>query len=109
MATRAKTGAPGLLEAADDRRLLGLSLWPAQRRILGEIDSGGYREIVLALGRRSGKSLMAAVVAVHDAAFRDLGRYLRRRERRYVVVVGASREQAGGTLRFCRELLDGSP
>jgi phage terminase large subunit-like protein len=104
------TAAPqiGLLDACDDRDLFGVELWPRQRKILEQIDSGAYREVVLALGRRSGKNLMAALAAVHDAAFRDLRRYLRKGERRYIVVVAAGREQSGLTLQFVRELVGGS-
>jgi hypothetical protein len=68
-----------LLEAA---RLFGVTPYPAQAEILREIDSGRYREIILCLGRRSGKNLMAAIIALHDALFRDLRRHTRRRERR---------------------------
>jgi hypothetical protein len=98
-----------LLQACDDPALFGVQPWPRQREILAQIDSGDYREIVLALGRRSGKNLMAALVGLHDAAFRDLSRYLRRGERRHVVCVAANREQAGLTLQFVRELVKGSP
>ena len=99
----------GLLVACDDPQLLGLDPWPEQRNILQTIDSGDYREVVLALGRRSGKSLMSAAVAVHDAAFRDLTAYLRPGEVRHVLCVAASREQAGVVFRFARGLLADSP
>jgi phage terminase large subunit-like protein len=99
-----------LLDAVNDRALLGsVTPWPEQRKVLEQIDSGRYREVVLALGRRSGKSLMAALVAVHDAAFRDLTASLRAGERRHVVCVASSREQARLLLDYCRELIDGSP
>jgi hypothetical protein len=98
----------GLLEACRDPSLIGVTPWPRQAEILAQIDSGMYREIVLALGRRSGKSLMAAVVGLHDAAFRDLTAYLRPGERRHVIVVAASREQAGVILQYVRELVAGS-
>ena len=49
-----------LLEAVTDPRLLGATPpWPRQLSILEMIDSGRYREIVLALGRRSGKNFIA--------------------------------------------------
>jgi hypothetical protein len=57
-----------LLQACDDPALFGVEPWPRQREILAQIDSGDYREIVLALGRRSGKNLMAALVGLHDVA-----------------------------------------
>jgi hypothetical protein len=99
----------GLVQACQDPNLLGIDLHPRQREILEQIDSGRFHEIVLVLGRRSGKSLMAAAVAVHDACFRDLTRYLRPRQARHVVVVAANREQAGIVLGYVRELLTNSP
>jgi hypothetical protein len=99
----------GLLEACDDSDLLAVTLWPKQREIIALIDSGRYREVVLALGRRSGKNFIGALVAVHDAAFRDLSGYLRAGETRYVLAVAANREQAGITLQFVRELINASP
>lgn len=99
-----------LMQAINDPDLLGqVKPWPEQRRILGLVDSGRYREVILALGRRSGKSLMAALIAVHDAAFRDLTAYLRQGEARNVVCVASSREQARLLLTYCRELVAGSP
>jgi phage terminase large subunit-like protein len=107
----ATTRSIGLLEAVDDPNLLGAAAkpWPGQRRILEQIDSGEYREIVLALGRRSGKNYMASLVAVHDAAFRDLTAFQRPGEKRYVVCVAGSREQSRITLDYCRQLIAGSP
>jgi hypothetical protein len=100
MATEAT---PSLLQAA---RLFGVEPYPRQAEILEQIDSGQFREVVLACGRRSGKNLMGAIVALHDALFRDLRPYLRRNEKRYIVCVAASREQAGLTLDYCRQLLE---
>jgi Terminase large subunit, T4likevirus-type, N-terminal len=99
-------GTPSLLRAA---KLFGVEPYPRQAQILEQIDSGTYREVVLALGRRSGKNLLGAIVALHDALFRDLRRYLRTNEKRYIVAVAANREQAGLTLDYVRQLLEGSP
>jgi len=89
--------------------LFGVEPYPRQAEILAQIDSGAYREIALALGRRSGKNLLGAIVALHDALFRDLRRYLRRGQVRYIVCVAANKEQGGLTLSYIRELLEGSP
>jgi phage terminase large subunit-like protein len=98
-----------LLEACADRKLLAVDLWPAQAAVLRQLESGRYREAVIAWGRRSGKSLIAAAIAVHDAAFRDLRSYLRQGEQRFVVIVAASQPQAGVVLDMVRELLTASP
>jgi hypothetical protein len=100
---------PSILEACADRHLLGVSLYPAQAEFLSIIESGTYTDLVAAWGRRSGKSLVAATWSAYDAVFRDLSAYLRWRERRSVVIVAASREQAGVTLGYVRELLENSP
>lgn len=100
---------PTIIEAIEDKKLLGhgLTLWRLQATILIAIAT--HRLSVLALGRRSGKSLMAAAWAVYDALFRDLTGYLRPGEHRYILCVAASREQAGIVLRFARDLIADSP
>ena len=49
----------GLLEACDDPSLLNFKLWPRQRDLLEAVERN--RIHVWAVGRRSGKSTMAAV------------------------------------------------
>ncbi len=61
-----------LLEACDNPRLLGsaITLWPRQRALMGDIDhQWGH---VWALGRRSGKSTMAAAALVWNALLRPV-------------------------------------
>jgi hypothetical protein len=101
----------GLLEAIDDQRLLGASFvpWPRQREILASIEAGP-RVQVLALGRRSGKTTMGAVFAVHQAVFRpDLDRLVRRGEKRFIVGVATRLDQAKIFLNAAKSVLSASP
>jgi hypothetical protein len=56
-------------------------------------------------GRRSGKSLVAALVAVFLACFRDYRKYLAPGERAYILIVAADRQQAGVILRYVKGFL----
>jgi hypothetical protein len=98
----------GLIEACDDPRLLALELWPRQRELLHDLEHA--REHVWALGRRSGKSTMAAAVLAWDATQRPhLAGRLLPGERRYSIAVATNREQARLVLQRTRALLEGSP
>jgi hypothetical protein len=67
-----------LVAACDDPQLFNVNLWPGQRDILESVEPGEKRLFVLALGRRSGKTLMAALVMLWSCLLRpDLrGRWL---------------------------------
>jgi len=54
----------------------------------------GFTELVVVAGRRSGKSFIAAVVAVYLALFHDYKPYLGPGERATILVVAADRPQA---------------
>ena len=100
----------GLVAALDDPLLLGgsVSLWPRQRDLLRDVER--YWGNVWALGRRSGKSMMAAAALCWDALLRpDLAALLQPGERRYSVVVATKQEQAQIVLRAARSLLEASP
>lgn len=86
------------------RDVLGLALHPRQQEAL----EGIARHIlsVLAIGRRGGKSLVAAVWAVYDSVVRDLSGYLRPGEVRYVVLVSPSLRQARELFRTLRGFFD---
>jgi hypothetical protein len=56
-------------------------------------------------GRRSGKSLIAALVAVFLACFRDYRKYLAPGERAHILIVAADRAQAGVILRYVKGFL----
>jgi phage terminase large subunit-like protein len=102
----------GLLKACDDSRLLGagISLFPRQREILDALDTGPWRMLIAALGRRSGKTHMAGVAMVHNALLRpDLDAMVRPGELRYVAAIATNREQAKIVLRVARDIIDASP
>ncbi len=44
----------------------GISLFPKQKEILNEFYDGKYRELVLALGRRSGKDFLSTIFALYE-------------------------------------------
>jgi hypothetical protein len=93
--TRIEPATPvGLLQACDDTRLLGITLTPKQRELLAAVEAGSLIH-VWALGRRSGKTLMAAIVALWFCLLRpDLARHVRPGERRYCVAVATNARQA---------------
>src|SRR5262245_46752741 len=66
-------------------------------------------EAWLVVGRRGGKSLIAALVAVFLACFRDYSKILAPGERGTVMVIAADRQQARTVFRYIAGLLDGVP
>ncbi len=108
MATATRPGS-GLLEACDDSRLFGFALWPKQRELLAAVESGP-RLHVWALGRRSGKTTMAALAMLWDALLRpELDAHVRRGERRYAVGVATNLRQARLLVRAALSIVKGSP
>lgn len=92
----------GLVAACDDAQLLGVDLWPVQRRLLAGVEA--HRLHVWNLGRRSGKTRAAAIVLVWDACLRQLPG-----ERRYSVGVATNLRQARLLLAEAREIVTRSP
>jgi len=66
-----------------------------------------FAEAWLVVGRRGGKSFIAALVAVWLACFRDYREALAPGERGTVLVIAADRRQARTILRYVRALLEG--
>ena len=98
----------GLLEACDDPKLFGVELWPMQRECMGAMADS--RITVLKLGRRSGKSFMIALAALHACLLRPgLRRYVRPRERGYAVVVATNLRQARLVVAAARSVVEASP
>ena len=99
----------GLLAACADRELFGFEPWPRQRRLLAAVEAGP-RVQVWALGRRSGKSTMAGVCALHSCLFRpDLDAMVRPGELRYAVAVATNLAQARLIVRAARSIVERSP
>jgi hypothetical protein len=125
-----------IIEAMDDRRLLGhafddMETWKPWRAVLkalfalpmttAEIDTfsqltgrgapnrNGYSEFWAICGRRSGKSRILALVAAYLACFRDYTPYLAPGERGRVMVMAANRAQAKSIFDFISGMIEGSP
>ena len=98
----------GLLEACDDARLLGLELWPRQRSLLAGVEDD--RMHVWALGRRSGKTTLAATVGLWDCTMRPhLDEMVRPGETRYAVAVATNMAQARVLVSAARSIVERSP
>jgi hypothetical protein len=71
----------------------------------GDAPSGGFNEAWLICGRRSGKSLMLAMIAIYVAVFRDWSQYLQPGERGTVMVLSADRRSARTIFRYATAFL----
>ena len=99
----------GLVEACDDPNLFGVELTPMQRDLLAEVEAGGLLH-VWALGRRSGKTLLAALVGLWTCLLRpELREHVRRRERLYAVAVATNLRQSRIFVDQARSIVEGSP
>jgi hypothetical protein len=93
------------------RVLFGLLLDPDDLALFSQCTGrdqprpGGYTEAWLCCGRRAGKSLILALVAVFLACFRDWSRYLAPGERGVIMIIAVDRKQARVIHRYCRALL----
>ncbi|MHB1011951.1 MAG: hypothetical protein ACYC37_03480 [Desulfobacteria bacterium] len=74
-----------------------------------DLPQGQAREGWLIVGRRGGKSRIAALVAVFLACFRDYADILAPGERGTVMVLAADRKQARTVLRYIVAFLEGVP
>lgn len=98
-----------LLAACDDARLFGFELWPRQRDLLQAVDDGP-RVHVWALGRRSGKTTLGALAALHNCLLQpELDGMVRPGERRYAVAVATNQRQARLFVQAARSIVDRSP
>jgi hypothetical protein len=95
------------------RVLFGLRLGKADlatyQECTGRSDqpSGGFQEAWLCVGRRGGKSIVLALIAVFLAAFRDWTPYLSPGERGTIMVIAADRKQARVIFRYILGFLQG--
>jgi len=100
--------------AAFLQALFGLSMGPEARAIYHEHTRrerapSDPREAWVIAGRRGGKSLIAALVAVYLACFRDYSKHLAPGERATVLVLASDRRQARVVMRYVEGFLDGVP
>lgn len=99
----------GLVAACDDPALFGFPLWPRQRDLLAAVEAGP-RLHVWALGRRSGKTTLAALVGLSDCLLRpDLDGLVRPGERRHAVAVATNLRQARLFVRAALSIVERSP
>lgn len=101
-----------LVAACSDKRLLGatLDLYPRQLELLKRLDDRRIITHVWAVGRQAGKSTLAAMAAVHNAALKpDLDKVLPRGRVRYILVAAPGLAQAQEFIRLCSALVDASP
>jgi hypothetical protein len=96
---------------ASDPNLLNTPLWDKQAEILEEFWTGNYTLAVWALGRRSGKTLMAAVTATYAATMLadEYKRHLRPGEKFFIVSVANTIDQARIALQSVKDLIVASP
>jgi phage terminase large subunit-like protein len=100
----------GLVAACDDANLFGVTLWPKQREILQVIERQDKRLFALALGRRSGKTYMSALVLTWLCLLRDdLQAFMRPGETRYAVGVAVNLRQARLLVSAARSIVERSP
>lgn len=99
----------GLVQACDDPKLLGFPLWPRQRELLGRVEVGP-RMHIWALGRRSSKSTMKALVGLWCCLLRpELLTMLRPGERGYAVGVATNQRQARLLVQAALSIVERSP
>jgi len=92
------------------REELGVELTDGQRRAVDEFEAGGHEQAIWRWGRRSGKSLVADVIAVHDAVVRDhLRRHLRPGEPRIAGIVCPRLDQAAAHVASIAAMVGRSP
>lgn len=74
-----------------------------------EAPQGAFGELWLAIGRRGGKSQIAALIAVYEALFRDHRDKLSPGEVATVMAIAADRKQARSVMRYTSGLVNGNP
>lgn len=65
----------------------------------------GFDEGWFICARRTGKSRVASLLAIHSALFGDWKRFLAPGEYAYIYIIAVDRRQARGVLEYCRGLL----
>jgi hypothetical protein len=92
----------------------GLELTEAEAETLmvltgrAEVPSESFGELWLAIGRRGGKSQVAALIAVYEALFKDHRAKLAPGEVATVMCIAADRKQARAVMRYTSGLVNGN-
>lgn len=91
--------------------VLGIPLWPGQKKIIDELFEDNITHAVWCLGRRSGKTLLAAIAAVYMCFMQDnyFTRRVRKGEKWYIVTVANDQGQSKIALDTIRQLILNSP
>ena len=99
----------GLVQACDDPQLFGIELWPQQRELLEAIEAGP-RLHVWALGPRSGKTTLSALVGLWCCLLRpELAESLRPGERGWAVGIATNLRRARLLVRAAHSIAERSP
>ncbi|MGI2908605.1 hypothetical protein [Tolypothrix sp. VBCCA 56010] len=95
---------------AEDKYLLNLKLWQKQKEVLETFWSENYTKAVWCLGRRSGKTLMAAISACYASCILadEYKKHLRQNERFYIITIANSADQAKLALYNIKDLIKNS-
>ncbi|MDP2914915.1 MAG: hypothetical protein Q8O91_05635 [Candidatus Aminicenantes bacterium] len=78
--------------------------WTARQKAPGQ----AFNEVFAIVGRRGGKSFMAAVIACFMALFKDWGPYLAPGETAWIMVISTDRAQARNILGYIKGILQTS-
>lgn len=90
------------------REVLGFEPWPRQIEMLAEIERSHARIVVLRLGRRAGKGVLAALLGVYEATSNAAVHRaaVRRGEQALVAIISNSLEQSRIMHRYVKAFLD---
>ena len=93
------------------KHVLGTELWPKQQEILDDFFGGHKTHACWALGRRSGKTLMASIAAVYSCFVLEstYKRKVRKNEKWHIVTIANDQQQAKIALNNIRQLILDSP
>jgi phage terminase large subunit-like protein len=91
--------------------VLGIDLWPGQKAIIDDLFEDNVTHAVWCLGRRSGKTLLAAIAATYMCFVQDeyFTRRVRKGEKWYIITVANDLGQSKIALDNIRQLILGSP
>jgi hypothetical protein len=101
-----------MLKPSDfSRHAIGVELWPKQQEILDNLFADNVNHAIWALGRRSGKTFMAAIAALYMCFVQDeyFIKKVRKGEKWYIIAVANDLGQSKIALDNIRQLIVNSP